>query len=657
MTKTDPTCVGNCNGTATATASGGQSPYTYAWSNGGTTQTINGLCAGNYTVTVTDANQCPGVASVTLGPGVSITVTTNVTHTTCGLSNGSATATPSGGSGYTYLWSNGGTTQTITGLASGSYTVTVTATGGCTATATAVVNTSSGISATATAVHTTCGLSNGSVTANPSGGSGYTYLWMPGNHTTQTVNNLSSGTYNVTVTSSNGCTATASATIAGSTGINATTMVVHESCNDCNDGTATVTPTGGSDYTYLWSNGQTTQTIIDLAPGTYTVTVTAIGGCTAIASAVVNTFGCPTITLATSVTNALCYGENGSATVTPSGGASPYSYLWNTNDTTATISAPAGNYSVIVTDSLGCANSTALTITQPSILTATTSAMAEICHEACDGEASVIYFGGVEPYSLLWNNGDTLNDLIGLCPGEYSVTLTDTNGCSTLDSITVMAGLLLMPELEDLFLCYGEEGLLTVGGDIFETYLWNTGETTNSILVSADDTYSVSVTKDGCSATAEAEVDINSELMLEISRLSDTLTAIINGGTKPYLYLWSNGDTTDQIVPTEYGEYTVTIIDSIGCSIIDTIEFTVSTTNISKLSVKIYPNPVNSIIYLDLPTAVTEGDISLYDLHGKRVLRAPITSSEIDVNGFISGTYLLRILTNDAVFMTKVIKN
>ena len=132
-------------------------------------------------------------------------------------------------------------------LAAGTYNVTVTATGGCTSTASTFVNSSIGITTTANGNTTTCGQNNGSITATPTGGSGYTYLWMPGNYTTQTVNNLAAGTYSVTVTATGGCAATASAIVNSSTAITAMTSVTHESCNNCNDGLASVTPSGGSE--------------------------------------------------------------------------------------------------------------------------------------------------------------------------------------------------------------------------------------------------------------------------------------------------------------------------------------------------------------------------------------------------------------------------
>jgi hypothetical protein len=250
-----------------------------------TTQTVNNLADGTYNVTVTATGGCTATASATVDPSSGISATASATSTSCGLSNGSVTVTPSGGSGYTYLWMPGNyTTQTVNDLAAGIYTVTVTANGGCTATASAIVNPSSGISATASATPTSCGLPNGSVTATPTGGNGYTYLWMPGNFTTQIVNNLSSGTYNVTVTSGNGCTATSSATVDASSAVPSPSITGPSSV--CSGGSVTLIAGAGYN-TYAWSNnGGSSQNALYnniTSTTTFSVTVSNLQGCTAVA--------------------------------------------------------------------------------------------------------------------------------------------------------------------------------------------------------------------------------------------------------------------------------------------------------------------------------------------------------------------------------------
>ena len=213
-----PTTCGNATGSATATPTGGVGPYTYLWSNSGTTATVNNLAAGTYTVTVTDANSCTQVSTVIInnsnGPSTSNTSVTNVSCN--GAANGSITITPSGGtSPYTYMWSNSATTATVTGLAGGVYTVTVSDATLCTAIASVTITEPSALATNATASNESCqSCSDGSATATPTGGtSPYTYAWSNGG-TTQTINFLAPGTYTVTVTDANGCTQNQTVTVA-----------------------------------------------------------------------------------------------------------------------------------------------------------------------------------------------------------------------------------------------------------------------------------------------------------------------------------------------------------------------------------------------------------------------------------------------------------
>jgi len=647
MTKTDPTCVGNCNGIATAAGSGGQSPYTYIWSNGGTTQTLTGLCAGIYTVTVTDANQCPEVASVTLDPGVSISVIANGTNTSCGLNNGSVIANPAGGSGYTYLWMPGNyTTQTVNNLASGNYNVSVTSNNGCTATASAMVGSSTGISATASGTTTSCGQNNGSITATPTGGSGYAYLWMPGNYTTQTVNNLAAGTYNVTVTATGGCAATASAIVNSSTAITAMTSVTHESCNNCNDGLASVTPSGGSGYTYLWSNGGSSQAITGLVPGTYTVTVTS-GGCSTTASAVVNSFGCPTINLTTTITKAVCFGQNGTAIVSPSGGAAPYTFQWSNNGTTAMITAAAGIYTVLVTDKNGCANSTSVTITEPSQILATVTSTSESCTGDCDGTAIISTSGGTAPYAFLWASGNTSDTMVALCPGEYFATISDAHGCGTIAAVAIGPGMMVLPAITgDTFVCFGESGELQVNQ--YDSYLWNTGDTSKAISWNEAGIYSVTVTINGCIGGDTIEVNSGNELilMLDVTE-GNIIKALAMGGQAPYNYLWSDGSTTDSLQVTVSGTNIVTVSDSDNCSVTDSLSVNISSIFESgKESIRVYPNPTESFIYINLPLGVSTEAISVFAISGTQVLAPIVNNVAIDVSDLFPGTYFLRINTD-----------
>ncbi len=277
-----------CNGSATATPTG-TSPYTYSWSGGkGTSASATGLCAGTYTVTVTDAASTTGTATVTITNNTSNpTANVSTTQTACTSNTGTATANASGATTpYSYIWNNSGNTMTISNLSSGSYSVTVTAANGCTVTASGTVATTNGPTANVSTTAAGCTSATGSATANASGGTTpYSYLWNNSGNT-QTISNLSSGSYSVTVTAADGCTVTASGTVSTTNGPTANVTTTNVSSQGGSDGSVTANVSGGtSPYSYIWSGSiGNSATINGLPEGTYTVTVNDANSCSSIAS-------------------------------------------------------------------------------------------------------------------------------------------------------------------------------------------------------------------------------------------------------------------------------------------------------------------------------------------------------------------------------------
>jgi hypothetical protein len=309
-TKTDAT-AGQSNGSVTASATGG-SGFTYSI-NGTTFQssgTFSGLAAGNYTITAKNANGCTGTGQVTIGTnnpcaGVTIVVTTTKVDPAAGQSNGSITASATGGTGFTYSI-NGTTFQTsgtFNGLAAGSYTVTAKNSNGCTGVAQVVLGTNNPctgvtIAVTLTKVDPTSGQSNGSITAAATGGTGFTYSLNSGAYqTSATFTGLAAGNYTVTAKSSAGCLGSAQVTLTATnpctnTNITLTSVVVdYQPCVTPNSGKITVTATGSSGYTYNINNGayQASNIFSALAAGAYTIGVKDLNGCTKTATATVGT--------------------------------------------------------------------------------------------------------------------------------------------------------------------------------------------------------------------------------------------------------------------------------------------------------------------------------------------------------------------------------
>ena len=287
VTKTDVLCNGGSTGTATATPTVAGA-YTYAWSpSGGTGQTASNLPIGVYTVVTTNSNGCTASNTVTINQPTVISLTTTSTQSACGLNTGTATVVATGGFGsYSYSWSpSGGNAATASNLAVGSYAVTVTDGNGCSKVANVnVVSANPPVITVTNVTNISCfGLANGSATISVNGGSpGYTYNWLPTGGNGPSATNLVAGQYTVTVTDNIGCTSTEIINITTPAELVVTTTGAGANCGS-QDGTATANVTGGSGtYTYLWTPGNfTTQSISNLATGTYDVVVTDGNGCTA----------------------------------------------------------------------------------------------------------------------------------------------------------------------------------------------------------------------------------------------------------------------------------------------------------------------------------------------------------------------------------------
>jgi gliding motility-associated-like protein len=530
---TNVLCNGGNNGSATTSASGGSGTYTYTWTPGNLTgSSQSNLSANTYTITATDQNGCTGTTTLTITQPSALTASiTSTTPADCGQNNGSATVSASGGTpGYTYSWSpSGGNSSTGTALASGTYTVTVTDNNNCTTTATANITCNSTgcptiTVSTSNVTNVLCnGGNNGSATASASGGNGtYTYTWTPGNLTGATQSNLSANTYTITATDQDGCTGTTTVTITQPSVLSANiSSTIPADCGS-NNGSATVSVLGGtSAYTYNWPSGGNAATETGLSAGSHTVTITDANFCTTTATANISSNGGPTVNIS-SQTNLSCFGGNtGSATVNASGGAGPYSYSWSpSGGNSATASGLiAGTYTVSVTDASGCVSFANVTITQPDSLQVSANGSNASCL-GNDGNASVSVFGGTAPYSYLWNNGSQSSANTNLEPGLYTVTVTDNNGCSATNSVTigistVGGGLLVSAIPDSITIMLGDSVQLSASGGI--TYSWSpaTGlscTTCPNPFASPTETTTYTVTatdQNGCTGTDTVRVIID----------------------------------------------------------------------------------------------------------------------------------------------------
>ena len=442
VTVTNPPCASGGTGSASASATGGTAPYTYSWSNGATGSSVSGLAPGTYGLTVTDFLGCQGITSVAVIEDSGVELTISPTPSSgCGAPDGSATVNIMGGTApYSVMWSNGSTGTTATGLAPGTYDVMVTDADGCGATATTTITGTPAIDLNINGVNAGCA-ANGSANAMVTPGTGtppFQYNWSSG-ETTAIINNITAGTYSVTVTDNAGCTATDQITVSGSSDIMVSTNVNSTSCFNVADGSATANVTGAmGQIFYMWSNGGSTQTIGGLSAGTYFVTVVDNAtGCTATTNAFVSQ---PTEVEVTAIgTNAGC-NDPGSAEASASGGTAPYSYVWSNGATTQMIgNLTGGTYTVTATDANGCMDEASVSIAPGGSL----DVMVEVTNpisgsNADDGSVEANVTGGVAPYTYLWNTGATTAEITGLSGGTYSVTVTDAEGCTGTGSVNLV---------------------------------------------------------------------------------------------------------------------------------------------------------------------------------------------------------------------------
>ena len=485
----------------------------------------SGVTASDWTGTTASTSTTWGThlagADVNSSTGWSVTNTANGPRQTPGALNSGVTV-PSAPIVAGIVWDSAGTTVgTTPNIDAGPFTTTgvypyyVTFTNACGTFADTSIVTVDLTNATMSAsTNVSCNAGdNGTATVTAGGGDApYTYLWSNGD-IADMADSLMAGTYTVTVYDANMWPATATVTITEPTAITATTSTTPSTCG-VPSGSATVASTGGTGaHTYLWSTGATTATATGLVGGTYTVTVTDSNMCTDMYSATVSDIGAPAITIV--VDNiATCFGDStGQVTASGTGGSTPYAFAWSSGGTAATETGlPMGVYTVVLTDASGCVSNGTVTMTQnPALLAVVTGSTDPLCNGDATGTASSIAGGGVAPYSYLWSNGDAMANASALAAGSHSVVVTDAVGCMQTANVNISQPNQL--------------------GGVF-----------------------VNVMDVACNGGSTGSAGI-----------------LATGGTAPYMYSWSNGNTGTNATSLSSGYVAVTVTDANNCSMMDSV--------------------------------------------------------------------------------------
>lgn len=714
---TNISCNGLLDGAATAVAANGTGPYTYLWSNSATTASISAVGAGTYALTATDALGCPSSGSITLSePAVLVASAAVDSQQTCFVGGGASVLAFGGTAPYSYLWSNSDTTASIDSLVGGTFSVTITDTNGCTAVDSASIMTYTDMQMFLSSLDPTCSGGDGwvvvdSVTGGQQliydcgDGSAFSCNGTPGSDTLG-AGTATNGTTSYPAVYGNwywgakhqimyrkselnamgivGPTNLSSiafdiATINGTA--NYSDFEIQMGCTPdstmaawqnmltvVHPGNAIVIAAGWNTHTFstpfFWNgednlvvqvcfnnSGFTNNSAVKYTPSSYTSVRYYRADIATVCSNTTSTTGTSANRPNTVFTHC--------AVSTPA-----YTYLWSNGSAGDTISSlDSGMYSLMVTDQFGCTIIDTVTLTPPSISAATVGTNVN-CNGANDGSISATPSGGAAPYTYMWSNGNMTSTATSLAPGSYSVTVTDSTGCSVIamDSITEPTALVLTVSIDSNESCTGySNGALTAsasGGTPNYNYTWNTLDNTASIANLTAGTYTAAATDaNGCTAADSGSIiTMNTLPIVDLGDDIETMNsqATITGPAGFSAYNWSNGDDTDSIVVTSNGDFSLIATDSNGCSGSDTINVSLWPLGISEASdvqnVLVYPNPGFGMFTVETPGWAKEQlEWSIYDLNGALVQSGNFGAQTNDVRGLIdltgtaAGVYMLNL--------------
>lgn len=612
-THTNVGCFGANTGDATATVSNGTQPFAAVWSsvpssvnpNGPTTFTNTNLIAGNYSVTVTDVNTCSSSATYTITePAAALTASVTSTNVTCfGMNDGTAAITIGGGTApYTYLGNPilAGVTN-LTNLPPANYGATVLDANGCSQTIAFTITEPTDIVINETHTNIRCfGDATGDITLTVTGGVGpnYSYNWNPNVSLSNTATTLVAGQYDITVIDQTNCQKTKPVTLTQpNQALTVTPQSTDVTCFGFSNGTITLTTIGGTPaYTYTWNPNttNTTSSATGLAPNTYAITVEDANNCSSLQTIIISQPAQP-LAHAPASTDLTCFQSNdGTLALNETGGTSPYTYLWNSVLVTGSSATalPIGNYNVTVTDAKGCIDTGMFLIVQPPLLTSSETHVDVLCNGNATGSINITVNGGTSAYTYNWNpNVSSTDSAVNILAGLYSVTVTDTHGCSLVQTATVLEPTaLLLSTSETDVLCNGDStgsitAIATGGVPAYNfsitpdgvNYIPSTTGQFSNILAG---TYTVQVTDQHACVTTMTET-VNEPPLLSAAVIPTPATCyhysdgrldvVASGGVPSYSYEFSTRATLDTglITGLPAGTYAVTVTDANACTFSD----------------------------------------------------------------------------------------
>lgn len=590
---TDVTCFGQSNGTAYANVTGGTAPYAFLWNTNSTTQQIDSLSPGIYVVTATDANNDFAIAQITISQPAAIVLIIPDTSLNCTNPQISLASMVTGGVGnFSFLWNTGETSSFITVNNPGIYSLIVKDSLNCQMSDTALVSIDTISPNLFIYPPNIISCSQPVIQINASSDPIANYVWSTNDgHFISGQNSLTplvdkAGTYILkAIILSNGCSSFDSIKVIASSPVIGSAIVKNVSCYGDSTGAISVTATGGIlPYRFIWSTGDTSSAISSLKVGYYTLIIRD------------NTTCRDTLTLEITQPEKLealinktpLSGpgkQDGTATVIPKGGVSPYSILWNTNENSLSIdSLSSGLYTVVLTDANGCSTSQSTYINPYNCtLLVSSSNIPVSCYGGSNGIACVGINGGTFPYTYQWNSGENTNCIQNQSAGIHTVTITDAVGCIEIKQIqidqpteiTVSPSSIIITGETGKDFADGTVSLTANGGVPPYSYYFDNG--TEGINLSAGN-HSVSITDDkGCTKVIEITIPAYQCSLTDIKFVNFQFTPTcydkpvkvcvntVIGGIAPFKYLWANGTTDSCVTDLMSKINVVTITDAKNC--------------------------------------------------------------------------------------------
>jgi len=571
-------------GSATITSTGGVLQYSYQWSNGNTTNSDNDLAPGSYSITVTDENGCQEIFEFVIT--ADFFVNASSTDVFCfGSCDGTISLTVDGPDMvYSVAWDD----ISLEGfmpdnVCAGTYNYLVMDEGGSSFGGTVIVSESDEINISGNYQDFICDISGSTnISLIVSGGVlPYNYIWTNGS-INDILFNIGLGNHSITVTDNNGCSANSTFVVNAFPTLNLSFVTTLTGCNGELDGTVDLTVSGGiAPFIYKWSNDFTTEDLIDLAQGTYAVTVTDANNCTAVESVDVNADS--GIEVSASISNINCLDlDDGSILLDILGNSSDYEIQWNIpSDSNFISDLPPGSYFVTITNENGCTWNQSYVLSLNSDLIITAEINDNPCFQGQEGSINMQIENNNSPYIILWNNGSTDEDLSNISAGLYEFSLIDSFGCEYNYSYDVVEGLdiIYSTSLTEPGCNGASDGSINISpsaGALPFSYLWSTGDIANQISNIQAGSYYLTITdKDGCIKLDTFLLSENSNLEVIENIVHNPchednqgqISLEISGGIAPYEVIWSTTATTATISALSVGEYFVTITDAIGCAI------------------------------------------------------------------------------------------